>query len=70
MNKWLSDKETKAERADRILAGLRHMSKRDDKRTYSHEEIADVCGVAPVSILEIEAKALKRLHFILKDGVS
>ena len=59
MSDWGSRDETKSERADRILAGLRHLSRRAEPRRYSHAEIGDVCGVDAKSIYKIEQKALQ-----------
>ena len=62
-------KETKKQRKDRVLAGLRYLS-RQEQRSYSHEEIGNVCGIAKESVLEIEQKAMEKLKGLLEHGLS
>jgi len=62
-------KESKAEIADRILAGLRYLGKKE-LRPYSHQEIGEICGVDGMTIHRIEKQALKKLQFLIKDGIS
>ena len=52
------------------MAGLRYLSRKPAK-TYTHEEIADVCGVTKSSVFEMEEKALKKLRcLLLAKGIS
>jgi len=57
-------KETKKQRSDRIDAGLRYLS-RQEKRSYTHEEIGNVCGIPKSTVVDIERKAIQRLKHLL-----
>jgi len=62
--------ETKTQRKDRILTGLRHLGGKKEKRSYSHHEIADVCGTSPSEIYKLEQQALKKLQEAFSDDIS